>query len=246
MQDGRLLFKVNGKPIVIRGGGWAGDILLRYSPRDVETEFRYVRDMGLNTIRLEGKLQPSEFYDLADRYGIFIMAGWTCCDEWERWNEWGPEQYQVAEESQRDQLRLLRNHPSSLVWLNGSDNPPPANVEKMYLNVGEEVQWPNPFLSSASATPTLVSGPSGVKMTGPYDYVPPAYWYDDKTKFGGAWVFNTETSPGPAIPQPESLRKFLPADKLWPQNEIWGVHEGGERFQTITAYNTSLRIVWCA
>ena len=240
LSDGHLLFRINGKPIVIRGGGWAGDMLMRYSSRNVETEFRYVRDMGLNTIRLEGKLQPPDFYDLADRYGILIMAGWTCCNEWERWNEWGPEQYRIAEASQRDQLRLLRNHPSLLVWLNGSDNPPPSNVEKMYLNVGHETQWPNPFLSSASATPTLVTGPSGVKMTGPYDYVPPAYWYDDKSKYGGAWGFNTETSPGPAIPTPESLRKFLPPDKLWPQNEMWGAHEGGERFQTIAAYNTSL------
>ncbi len=76
-------------------------------------------------------------------------------------------------------------------------------------------------------------------MTGPYDYVPPNYWLTD-TKLGGAWGFNTETSPGPAIPPPASLRKFLPPDKLWPQNETWGLHEGGEHFQTITFYNTSM------
>jgi exo-1,4-beta-D-glucosaminidase len=240
LNNNHLLFKINGKPILIRGGGWAPDMLLRYTPQRMETEFRYVLDLGLNTIRLEGKLERQEFYDMADKYGVLVMAGWTCCNMWERWNEWGPEQYKIAEASQRDQLRLLRNHPSVLVWLNGSDNPPPIDVEKMYLAVGKEVSWPNPFLSSASATPTQLTGPSGVKMTGPYDYVPPNYWLLDKTAYGGAWGFNTETSPGPAIPVPESLRKFIPADKLWPQNEVWGVHEGGERFQTITAYNTSL------
>ena len=76
-------------------------------------------------------------------------------------------------------------------------------------------------------------------MTGPYDYVPPNYWLLD-TKLGGAWGFNTETSPGPAIPPPQSLHKFLPQDKLWPQNEVWGYHSGGERFQTLTFYNTSM------
>ena len=239
MNNQHTLFKINGKPILIRGGGWAPDMLLRSSPQHMDTEFRYVRDLGLNTIRLEGKLESQAFYDLADKYGILIMAGWCCCDMWERWNEWGPEQYKVAENSQRDQMRLLRNHPSMLVWLNGSDNPPIPAVESMYLRVGKEELWPNPFLSSASATSTTLTGASGVKMTGPYDYVPPNYWLTD-TKYGGAWGFNTETSPGPAIPAPDSLRRFLPPDKLWPQNEVWGLHEGGERFQTITFYNTSL------
>src|SRR5271165_3546979 len=239
MNSQHTLFKINGKPILIRGGGWAPDMLLRSSPQRMDTEFRYVRDLGLNTIRLEGKLERQAFYDLADKYGILVMAGWCCCDMWERWNEWGPDQYKVAQNSQRDQMRLLRNHPSMLVWLNGSDNPPIPAVESMYLRVGKEELWPNPFLSSASATPTTITGPSGGKMTGPYDYVPPNYWLTD-TKLGGAWGFNTETSPGPAIPPPASLRKFLPTDKLWPQNEVWGLHEGGERFQTITFYNSSL------
>ena len=239
MYNQHALFKINGKPILIRGGGWAPDMLLRSSPQRMETEFRYMLDLGLNTVRLEGKLETREFYELADKYGIFVMAGWCCCDMWERWNEWGPEQYKIAQNSQRDQMRLLRNHPSMLVWLNGSDNPPIPAVESMYLRIGKEQMWPNPFLSSASAKPTTVSGPTGVKMTGPYDYVPPIYWLAD-SKLGGAWGFNTETSPGPAIPPPASLRKFLPPGNLWPQNEVWGLHEGGEHFQTITFYNTSL------
>ena len=74
-------------------------MLLRSTPQRMDTEFRYVRDLGLNTIRLEGKLESQAFYDLADKYGILIMAGWCCCDMWERWNEWGPEQYRVAQNS---------------------------------------------------------------------------------------------------------------------------------------------------
>ena len=52
-------------------------------------------------------------------------------------------------------------------------------------------------------------------MTGPYEYVPPVYWYVDRNA-GGAYCFNTETSPGPAIPPIESLRRMLPKDHLWP------------------------------
>ena len=65
---GHRLFKVNGKPILIRGGGWASDMMLRPASHRArcEAELRYVREMGLNTIRLEGKLETDEFYDLAD------------------------------------------------------------------------------------------------------------------------------------------------------------------------------------
>jgi exo-1,4-beta-D-glucosaminidase len=47
------------------------------------------------------------------------------------------------------------------------------------------------------------------------------------TKYGGAFGFNTETSPGPAIPPIETLRLMLPADHLWPPNSLWEYHAGG-------------------
>ncbi len=76
-EKGHRLFKVNGRPILIRGGGWASDMLLRpASTERLEAELRYVMEMGLNTIRLEGKLETEEFYYNADRHGILIMPGW--------------------------------------------------------------------------------------------------------------------------------------------------------------------------
>ncbi len=76
-------------------------------------------------------------------------------------------------------------------------------------------------------------------MTGPYEYVPPVYWFAD-TKAGGAWSFNTETSPGPAIPTKESLAKFIPKEHLWPIDDYWNFHAGGERFTTIDIFRDAL------
>src|SRR5271157_3697596 len=87
--DGRV-FRVNGKKILIRGGGWNVDVLLRPDLQRMRDEIRYVADMGLNTIRLEGMLEPEEFFDLADREGILIMAGWSC-SMWEHWDKWTPQ-----------------------------------------------------------------------------------------------------------------------------------------------------------
>jgi exo-1,4-beta-D-glucosaminidase len=236
---GYRLFKINGRKVLIRGAAWAPDMLLRWSSKRLDTDLDYVREMGLNTIRLEGRIDREEFYEKTDQLGILVMPGWTCCDAWEQWSDWKEEQHKIAAESLRSQIRILRNHPSVFVWLYGSDGPPPANVEKMYLSILKELNWPNPSVSSASATATTVTGESGVKMTGPYEYVPPVYWLAD-TAAGGAYGFNTETSPGPAIPPRESLERFIPKDHLWPIDEVWNFHSGGERFTTINVFTDAL------
>lgn len=236
---GALLFKINGKNVLLRGAAWTPDMLLRWERSRVEAELRYVKDMGLNTIRLEGKSERPEFYEMADRMGLLIMTGWCCCDMWERWPKWQPEHHKIAAASLDTQIRYLRNHPSVFVWLNGSDGPPPADVEKMYLGILKDLDWPNPSISSAAADATSVTGPSGVKMTGPYDYEPPNYWLVDK-EAGGAWGLNTETSPGPAIPTLESLKRFIPADHLWPIDKVWNYHAGGERFMNMELFNKAM------
>jgi exo-1,4-beta-D-glucosaminidase len=133
----------------------------------------------------------------------------------------------------------LRNHPSLLAWLNGSDNPPPPDVEQMYINLLKKYQWPNPFLSSATAKSTTVTGATGVKMEGPYEWVPASYWMLDKDS-GGAHGFATEISPGPAVPPVESLRRMLPKDHLWPIDDYWDYHAGGGQFKNLKVFTTAL------
>jgi exo-1,4-beta-D-glucosaminidase len=243
-QNGYELFHINHKNILIRGGGWSPDMFLRVNPERTENELRYVRDLRLNTVRLEGKLETDEFFDLADRYGILIMAGWCCCDHWEHWDKWQAADHEISKASLLSQIQRLRSHPSMLVWLNGSDNPPPADVETDYISILQGYHWPNPFLSSASATPTTVTGPSGVKMSGPYDFVPPSYWFVDPGHWGGAYGFNTETSPGPAPPLLSSLQKFIPKTNLWPHDDVWNFHAGLGNFKQTNLFDNAMSVTY--
>jgi exo-1,4-beta-D-glucosaminidase len=245
----RRLFSINGKNVLIRGGGWSPDMMLRENSQRLRDEFRYVQDMGLNTIRLEGKLETKEFFDLADERGILILAGWCCCDHWEHWPNWKPQDFVIAEQSLRDQIYRLRGHPSLVAWMNGSDNPPPPDVEQTYLKVEKELLWPNPVISSATAKLAGYSGESGVKMTGPYEYVAPSYWQTDKTDSarqcnqggcGGAYGFNTETSMGPAVPPIESIRAMVGKDHLWPMDDVWNYHAGGGAFKDLHVFSEAL------
>ena len=249
---GGRAFHINGKNILIRGGGWTPDMMLRESSQRLQDEFRYVKDMGLNTVRLEGKLETEEFYNLADHQGILVMAGWCCCDFWERWPRWQPQDFEIAKQSLRDQIYRLRSHPSLVMWLNGSDNPPPPDVEQMYLDIEKELMWPNPVVSSATGKKTSVTGDSGAKMSGPYEYVAPSYWQVDTPEgqpgrklcnpggCGGAYGFNTETSMGPAVPPVESIRAMVGKDHLWPIDDVWNYHAGGGEFKTINVFSEAL------
>jgi exo-1,4-beta-D-glucosaminidase len=233
------VFEVNGKPIFIKGAGWCPDLLQRFTAGQQAAHIRYVRDLNLNTIRLEGKFEDQHFYDLCDEAGILVLAGWCCCDKWERWEQWRDEDYTAAYGSLSSKLTEMRSHACMLGWMNGSDFAPIPEVETEYLAIASRLRWPNPIISNATAAGTSVSGLSGVKMTGPYEWVPPNYWLT-KTDRGGAFGFNSETGPGPAVPPLASLKKMLPADKLWPINADWNYHCGGNAFNSVDVFTAAL------
>lgn len=246
--EGHRGYIVNGRKVLIRGGGWVDDLFLREDDKNLEAQFAYVRHMNLNTVRLEGIWGSSQrLYDLADRMGILLMPGWSCQWEWPEYlgapivenEQFGgpkaPQDVDTVTAYLRDQVRWLRNHPSIFVWVLGSDKLPWPEVEARYAKDLKTLDPTRPYLSSCKAMTSPLSGPSAVKMAGPYNYVTPNYWWQD-TKNGGAFGFNTETGPGPQVPPLASLRRMLPADQLWPINDAWKFHCGRFQFGDLDIY----------
>lgn len=232
-EAGHRGFKLNGKEILIKGAGWTDDIFLRDTPESIETQIRYVKDMGLNTIRLEtiwGKDQT--FFDLCDQYGILTMVGWSCQWEWDNYlgtscDEFGGAQsesdIELLSEYLKNQITWLRNHPSIFVWMVGSDMLPRPELEKKYIEIFKKYDN-RPWIGAASMRESELSGSTGVKMCGPYEYVGPSYWYLDK-KNGGAYGFNTETGPGPQLPVKGTIVKTISDEsEIWPLSSTWNLH----------------------
>ncbi len=247
--DGHRGYEINGKRILIRGGGWVDDLMLADDDRKVEDQIRYARHLGLNTLRLEGFWGSSHrLFDLADRYGLLVMVGWSCQWEWQEYlggpvDEFGgidtPAEQELVARSLRDQVVWLRNHPSVFLWVLASDMLPRPELERRYLAQLAEVDATRPALAACSTRTSEVSGPTGVKMNGPYDYVPPSYWYQD-TERGGAFGFNTETGPGPQPPPVESIRRMLPEEHWWPIDDMWHYHCGRHQFNTLGRFRRAL------
>jgi exo-1,4-beta-D-glucosaminidase len=225
---GARQFAVNGRPFVFRAGGWAEDLFLRYSPASTADQIALIKDLGLNGIRTEGKEEPADFYRQMDRAGILVDSGFQCCDNWQREEgqpEYSEHELEVIHNSARTIGQRLRNHPSVLNY-SWSDNTPTPGQETASLSGFQEADFQGPLIASAEYKETATLGPSGEKE-GPYDWVPPSYWYDSshfeaedptRTNVGGAWAFDSEASAGATVPTIDSIRRFMSSGE---QAELW-------------------------
>ncbi len=248
---GYLGFLVNGRKVLVKGGGWVDDMLLADSDEKVVAQVDYAKHMNLNTLRLEGFWGNSKtLYERCDENGIMLMIGWSCQWEWKRYcgREEGDfmsvnstDEMELQTRAFMDQVYWLRYHPSVFLWNFGSDKLPPPELERMLHENFSKADTTRPLLSHCGGSLSEISGPSGVKMYGPYDWVPPVYWYVDR-KFGGAYGFNTETGPGPQVPPAESIKRMFPEENHWPVDDMWGIHCGTFEFDNLNrflkAFNT--------
>ena len=250
-KDGYRGFKINGRKFLVKGAGWVDDMLLADTDEKVKAQINYVKSMNLNTIRLEGFWgKNNTLYDYCDEQGIMLMIGWSCQWEWESYcgrpeGEYMsiyPEEYEREARAYRQQVLRARNHPAMLLWTYGSDRLPHPDLERILNSNMAAIAPDAPVVTTCRGVEvgghqntSQISGPSGVKMLGPYDWVPPVYWYTD-TLYGGAYGFNTETGPGPQIPPIESIKKMLPEENWWPMDSLWQYHFGRNEFASIERY----------
>jgi exo-1,4-beta-D-glucosaminidase len=255
---GARAFKINGVPIVIRGGGFSPDIFLHYSTADIARQIALMKNMGVNAIRLEGHIMPPGFFEQMDQAGILVNAGYQCCDAWQfvvnRLNS--PADFKIMGLSALTIGQELRNHPSvdSFQW---SDNQPTRKQEAVSLAAFHQADFTDPLIASAEYKSTPKLGQAGEKE-GPYDWVPPNYWYSmqfDKhdstqTNAGGAWGYDSEQSAGNTIPTLDSLHRFMSAadlSALWQNrlaNQFHANYEprcgSGYTFGTLCHFDTAL------
>ncbi len=255
-------YKVNGQKVMIKGGGWTDDLFLMDNDESLETQIKYVKQMNLNCVRLEGFWgKDHKLYDLCDEHGILLMVGWSC--HWEHEIHMGvpvnerfggvylPEHIDHISKAWEEQVIWLRNHPSIFVWTVASDKVPITELEQKYIDTFKKYDPLRPYLNSTGGVGSdqhvigtedvisEISGSSGVKMLGPYAYTAPVYWYVN-THLGGAYGFNTETGPGAQVPQIDSLKKMIPKDKLWPISDVWDFHCGRYEFANLSRFTEAI------
>jgi exo-1,4-beta-D-glucosaminidase len=226
-KGGNFYLKVNGRDFLVRGGNYTPDLLYRYDPEREKDILRYVEDLGINFLRWESKISSENIIELADEQGIPLMFGWMCCNQWEKYDQWDDECHCIASKSLHSQILMLRHHASVFVWANGSDGRPPEPTLQEYHRVLSELHWQNAVVNTVAAFTNDANGNrvwDGIRMQGPYCWRPPSYWFSGK--YPATCGSTVEQGDNEQIPTLESLKKFIPEDKLWPINDTWYMHAG--------------------
>lgn len=158
--------------------------------------------------------------------------------------KWGESDYPIAQAAMLHEAEMMQAHPSMLGFLVGSDYWPNDRATEVYLDALKDMDWKNPIIASASKRgyPEAL-GPSGMKMDGPYDWVPPNYWYGDQE--GAAFGFGSELGAGVGTPEIGSLKKFMSdsdLDTLWkkPNSSLFHMSRYDSQFFDRSIYNEAL------
>lgn len=214
---------VNGQKIFIKGGNWIiSDAMLRFTDARYDAEIRFHRDMNLNLIRIWGSALPErpEFYQACDKYGLLVMQDfWMSGDCNGRWldplkldDQWTrrkyPDNHALFLQSARDQIKMIRNHPSLAIWCGGNEITPPEDIltslRDSILPQLDGTRWFIEYSNSDSMSYNSLGG----NGDGPYGIQPIARFWEERT-----FPFNSEVG-SVGVGDYESLERFIPKENL--------------------------------
>ncbi len=232
---GEFLIKVNGCPILAKGSNWVP--LDAMHSRDAG---RYARalalfyEAGCNIARCWGGnvYEDHQFYDLCDEYGILVWQDFTmACAIYPQDRAF----LDIMEDEATRVIRKLRNHPSILLWA-GDNEVDEAYVWHGYKPIGNRynavtrealpraVRLNDPFRMFLPSSPYIDFDVPRYEVPEQHNWGARAYFKDDFYKHSNAHFISECGYHG--CPAPQSLAKFMPADKLWPMHHsVWDTHD---------------------
>jgi len=210
-----LKISVNGVRVLVRGGNWGWDELLRRMPADrMDTAVRMHRDMNFTMIRnWVGSSNREEFYAACDEHGILVWNDFP--------NAWSmdPPDHDAFLSVARDTVLRYRIHPCVAVWCGANEGNPPAAVDTGMRKAVEE-QAPGILYQNNSAGGIVTGG-------GPYGWVEPARYFDPATYGSKDFGFHTEIGM-PVVSTAAATRAMVGDEPEWPIGGAWYYHDWSE------------------
>ncbi|WP_338704148.1 discoidin domain-containing protein (plasmid) [Streptomyces sp. Q6] len=211
-----LKISVNGVRVLVRGGNWGWDELLRRMPAErMDAAVRMHQAMNFTMIRnWVGSSNREEFYAACDAHGILVWNDFP--------NAWAmdPPDHEAFLATARDTVLRYRSHPSIAVWCGANEGNPPAAVDEG-MREAVESQAPGLLYQSNSAGGVVTGG-------GPYGWVEPEKYFDPATYGNQDFGFHTEIGM-PVVSTAASTRALLGDDgPEWPIGGAWYHHDWSE------------------
>lgn len=214
--DGGML-EMNGTPIYLRGASWVpvDAIPGRVSEPDYQDLLRLAKDANLNCLRVwgGGLREKKAFYDLCNRMGILVWQEFPLACAFYTHYPASLEYLSLLRSECGAIVRTLRNHPAIFLWCGGNEFDPQSNsqVVETVRRVVLEEDGTRLFLD--------VSPSAGESHNWNvwHQFFPPEAYRQDTARMLSEFGLQS-------CPAPESLRRFIPADALWPPGAAWKYH----------------------
>jgi mannosylglycoprotein endo-beta-mannosidase len=235
---GSRVFTINGQKIFIKGANWiASDAMLRLSPERYDAEVKMHADMNMNMIRVWGGsiTERPEFYDACDKYGIMVWQDlWITGDCNGRWNDKlkaesqeqrrnYPDNDNLFIKSFEDQIKMLRNHPSLVIWCGGNEIEPPIGLDSLIVKTISKVDGTRLYIDQSTSS-MLEKNTIDNIGDGPYFIKEPSWFFTQKW-----YPFNPEIG-SIGLPNVENMERIMEKKDIVPPsgdnvNEVWEYHK---------------------
>ncbi|MGA9453388.1 MAG: sugar-binding domain-containing protein, partial [Verrucomicrobiia bacterium] len=205
-----LTLCVNGKRILCRGGNWGMDEgMLNCDRAGYDLRVRLHHDANLNMIRnWVGMVGRQAFYDACDRYGILVWDDFWLANPVDGPD---PDDHAMFMANARDKVRRVRSHAALALYCGRNEGEPPANLDTGMREATATLDGTRLYIPNSAAG--IVTG------HGPYEIKDVEWYFANRGK-----TFHSELGIV-AVPVVESMRAMMPAENLWPINDMWAVHD---------------------
>ncbi len=137
IKDGKLL--INGQYVLIKGVNrhehdpYTGHVISRES---MERDIAYMKQLGINTVRTCHYPDDPYWYELSDRYGLYVWDEANCESHAQGYGEKSlakdPQYKGMVWQRNRNMLERDKNHPSVIMWSMGNECGNGVNFEYTY------------------------------------------------------------------------------------------------------------------
>ncbi|MGN1061557.1 MAG: glycoside hydrolase family 2 protein, partial [Candidatus Scatosoma sp.] len=232
----RMSFKlrINGTDVFVKGSNWVPCECFTGETNDEKYRklIGMAKDAGINMLRVWGGgiYEKDIFYRLCDEYGIMVWQDFmfACADI----PEMDADFVRNVEEECVYQVKRLRNHPSLVYWCGGNEKTGSCGLLKQYgdhlvdiviRGIVDHYDGTRPYVRQSPYSLTDIGNdPESGETHGTSFDIIHLEKYDDflKTAWNRKVAFASECAVmGSCIP--ETYRKFVPDDELWPMGEIY-------------------------
>lgn len=208
---------VNGQPLFLRGANWVPvDALWGRARRGhYQALLTQAREAGVNFLRVwgGGGREKRAFYDLCDELGLLVWQEFPIAcvflDHLPRTERFR----RLLHQESTGIVQALRNHPSLFLWCGGNEFSPRRNRQTV-STLRQVVAAEDGLRPFVAASP----GPGDAHNWQVWHGLAPlAAYRDERAAFVSEFGLQ-------AVPNVDSLRRFLSEVDLWPPGPAWQQH----------------------